>query len=743
MAAQFQTRNVSAGTVTNRMPAQMASQGMTPKEILGIVRRHIFLIVFTTIIGTCVGGGSWFLLRRYAPKYTSQALIVVSPPGIDDPDQFRTINPNRDIFYNFRKSKAFSLKRPGNLRKLLRDDEIRQTAWFTSFGDDMVKRLEKLDDNLHASAQKDMDFIIVSMRCGGAKDAALITNKMVDLFLIQEDQQAKADILEKLAKRNKQLEGLQEELQQTENTLDGIRQGTEFGNLEATNFRSYIDDKLEQVEKNRNEVISRLSSLETLALILQKRAQGDYDDVVREQADNDTTAISLRLRLVNLEMVLAEQFTHLGENHRQIRETRDAIRQTQKELEKRTEYISNLTRQSRVVQVQDQLLTVTAEKDALQKQRMLALQEHKSLSLIRADYTKQVVQRDKLREDIATTEDFIRALNTIHDDATSNKLRLGSRAIPPDKMSSPKIEVFVPGGFVLGFMMGIGIAFLIELLNDLVRTPRDVMKHLRTPLLGTICHKSEDSAVRKVDLYHVVRQAPYSIMSECYRQLRTNLKLNTTGGSHKSLLITSAAMEDGKTTTAMNLCYTLIGDDRSVVLIDTNFQKPSTVNLFPDDEKNELSTDVSDMGLSNYLMGQCDMQKVVRTSGIEGFDIVDSGQLPLNTAELLGSRRMKDIIDDLSSKYDYVIVDGPPLLVSEAKMLVDATDGTIVVFNAMSTKRGTAQRTLRELREINANLVGSVLIGVRSLKGGYFREVYRSYQEYQDIARSHASLPVS
>ena len=126
MVDQSRTRNVPTAASTNRMPAQMATQGMTPKEIIGIVRRHIFLIVFMTIMGTCIGGGGWFLLRMYAPKYTSQALIEVSPPGIEDPDKLQTANPNRDIFLNFRKSKAFSLKRPDNLRQLLRDDSIRQ-----------------------------------------------------------------------------------------------------------------------------------------------------------------------------------------------------------------------------------------------------------------------------------------------------------------------------------------------------------------------------------------------------------------------------------------------------------------------------------------------------------------------------------------------------------------------------------------------------------------------------------------
>ncbi|MBW8035204.1 MAG: polysaccharide biosynthesis tyrosine autokinase [Planctomycetes bacterium] len=743
MAGQFQTRNVPARTNVNRMPAQMAAQGMTPKEILGIIRRHIFLIVFMTVIGTCIGGGSWFLLYKYAPKYSAQALILVSPSGAEDPDIFTTATPNQNIFFNFRKSKAFSLKQPVHLRTLLRDsDNVQNTSWYKSFGSDEIKRLENLNDNLNASTRKDMNYIFVSMRCGSAIDAALITNEMVTRFLAVENVQAKGDVMAQIKKRNERLVTLQDNLRTAETALEGIREGTKFANLGETNFRSYLDGKLVQVEGSLNTITAEASKMETYANILRKRSEGDFDDLVKTEADNDPTAHSLRLRLISLEMALAEKLTHLGEEHRQLKETRDAIQQTKNEIAKRTTYISNLSRQSKLVQINDELIMVTSERDAFQKQQIEAREEYKTLSVIRTGYIKQVVQRDKIRDDIVSTEDRIRKLKTRHEDPTVNKLQRASSATPPNKMSSPKIKVFVPGGFMLGLMVGIGLAFLIELLNDLVRTPRDIMKHLRTPLLGTICHKSEDTAVRNVELCHVVQQAPYSIMSECYRQLRTNLKLNNTGGSNKSLLITSAAMEDGKTTTAVNLCYTLIADDRSVVLIDTNFQKPSTVDLFPKTGNGELSTDVSDMGLSNYLMGQCDMPDVVRTSGIEGLDIVDSGQMPINTAEMLGSSRMKDIIDDLSKKYDYVIVDGPPLLVSEAKMLVAATDGTIVVFNAMSTRRGTAQRTLRELREINANLVGAVLMGVRSLKGGYFREVYRSYQEYQDIAKSHETVPV-
>jgi capsular exopolysaccharide synthesis family protein len=222
-------------------------------------------------------------------------------------------------------------------------------------------------------------------------------------------------------------------------------------------------------------------------------------------------------------------------------------------------------------------------------------------------------------------------------------------------------------------------------------------------------------------------------MSECYRQFRTNLKLSGSGELHKALLITSGKAGDGKTSIAVNMTATLIAEDKKVLFIDANFRRPSTATLFPRTEADGAVAEHVDFGLSNYLMGQCEYDDVVRPSGIEGLDIIDSGPLPSNPAEILGSANMSKLLEKSRQLYDYVVIDGPPLLVSDAKILAVQVDGTIMVFNAAITRRGAAQRILRELRNINANIIGSVLLGVRSMKGGYFNEVYRSYQAYQQI----------
>jgi capsular exopolysaccharide synthesis family protein len=260
------------------------------------------------------------------------------------------------------------------------------------------------------------------------------------------------------------------------------------------------------------------------------------------------------------------------------------------------------------------------------------------------------------------------------------------------------------------------------------------MRHLKVPLLGSICHADDDEEIEGVDLSHVVRQAPYSIMSECYRQLRTNLKLSAGAAAHKVLLITSPDAGDGKTTVATNLASTLLAENKKILLIDANFRRPATGQLFPRTGETGARIEHADFGLSNYLMGQsADAVQIIRPSGIPGLDIIDSGPLPSNPAELLDAPRMKELLDLCKARYDHVILDGPPMLVSDAKSLASAADGTIVVLNSASTHRGAAMRILRELQSIHANTVGTVLMGIRSRKGGYFQEVYRSYLEYQRV----------
>jgi len=351
-------------------------------------------------------------------------------------------------------------------------------------------------------------------------------------------------------------------------------------------------------------------------------------------------------------------------------------------------------------------------------------------------YDKGVKIRDERSEMLDTLKEQIEKLKTLHDDPETPKVLSVGKAPPPLEMVfSRQWWLWFPSGTLFGLLLGVGLAFLLELANDLVRTPSDVARHLRIPLLGVIPDASEDSQVRRIELCHAVRLAPYSVISEAYRQCRTNLMMSDDQDSLKTLLISSGKAGEGKTSVAVNLATTFVTAEKKVLLIDANFRQPHLHALFP---KLETKPSVKNFnfGLSSLLTRQCTPAKAIRSSGIEGLDVIDCGPLPANPAELLGSLRMAELLKDQSRKYDHVIIDGPPvLLVSDAKVLAGLVDATVLVFNATMTSRGAAQRAIRELREVNARIIGGVLFAAKAIRGGYFQEQFRSYRRYQKKAQ--------
>lgn len=230
---------------------------------------------------------------------------------------------------------------------------------------------------------------------------------------------------------------------------------------------------------------------------------------------------------------------------------------------------------------------------------------------------------------------------------------------------------------------------------------------------------------------------PYSIISESYRHLRTNLKLSAQGQTRGVLLVSSCAAGDGKSSVATNLAAAIVSEYKKVLLVDANFRRPALDEVFAAQAGGE--TGRQQAGLSALLTGKSTFEQARRSAGIDGLDFIDAGQAPPNPADMLDSPPMADLISQQRANYDYIIIDGPPvLLVSDAKILARLVDGTVLVFNATVTRRGAAQRAIRELREVNATIIGGVLFAVRAMKGGYFHEQFESYRQYQKLQPVHS-----
>lgn len=219
---------------------------------------------------------------------------------------------------------------------------------------------------------------------------------------------------------------------------------------------------------------------------------------------------------------------------------------------------------------------------------------------------------------------------------------------------------------------------------------------------------------------------PKSIASEAFRTLRTNIQFTNIDKSIKTIVITSSGQGEGKTTVASNLATSIAQTEKRVLLIDCDMRKPRVHKVFG----------VTNLeGLTNILMGEKNLADVAfkDDQDIQSLTIVTSGPIPPNPAELLGSRRMSDFLQDMRDQFDMIILDSPPInLVTDSAILSTITDGTIMVVEVGKTDIEAAVSGKELLEKVNANLIGVVLNKIPTRGRSYYNYSYYQYDEYYD-----------
>ncbi len=208
---------------------------------------------------------------------------------------------------------------------------------------------------------------------------------------------------------------------------------------------------------------------------------------------------------------------------------------------------------------------------------------------------------------------------------------------------------------------------------------------------------------------------PRSPISEAYRTLRTNLDFASLDQALKTLVVTSAGVGEGKSTTLANLAVVSAQAGRRVVLVDADLRRPTLHKIFGLD---------NGTGLTTVMMEESSLASPpIRSTGIEGLSVLTSGPLPPNPAELMGSRRMEAVIAAVADGSDQVFFDTPPVVaVTDAAVLATKVDGVLLVVSAGKTRREYARTAVQRLEQINVRLVGTVLTNVQMGTGfqGYY-----------------------
>ncbi|MDL1958519.1 MAG: polysaccharide biosynthesis tyrosine autokinase [Deltaproteobacteria bacterium] len=289
----------------------------------------------------------------------------------------------------------------------------------------------------------------------------------------------------------------------------------------------------------------------------------------------------------------------------------------------------------------------------------------------------------------------------------------------PDHPVKPRKARNVLLAIIVGLTLGVGTAFFFEYLDNTINTPDELERYVKIPFLGVIGKFKADTPGEEI----ITHSNPRSYIAEGFRNIRTNLLFSSPDIEKKHILITSSFPKDGKTSQAANIAVSFAQMGKKVFLIDGDMRKPRIHELF----NLERSP-----GLSDYLAGK---ESGPQLTGITGLEIFTAGRICPNPAELLGSKRMKELLESGRAKddFDMIIIDSPPILsVADAAILSAVTDGVVLVINAGSTPRPAIQRAIQQLSDVEAKLIGCVLNNMDFEKEGYYYSYCYGYKKYYD-----------
>jgi capsular exopolysaccharide synthesis family protein len=496
-----------------------------------------------------------------------------------------------------------------------------------------------------------------------------------------------------------------------------------------------IDEKQNIITQKLDELNKELTSAESDRMqkeaIYRMTQTGDPDavasavasDPVVTHADTGSSPLLDKLykQQADLKIQVAELSTQFGPSYPKVaqlnNQNKEIDRQIQVETRKAVDHLRG--------QYQTALQREAMLREALQKQK----QEANRLNENAIDYTLLKRDVDSNRQ---LYEGLLEKLKQAGVTAglRSNNFRIVDAARSPNGPVEPNIPRNLLFAFVLGITSGVGLAFLLEGMDNTVRTTEQAQMISALPSLGMIPLGSKSrnngngtnrlaltSSKEVVEL--VTQMRPQSQMAESYRALRTSLLLSSLGAPPKVIMVTSARPQEGKTTTAINSAIVLAQKGVRVLLVDADLRRPSvhkTLGMGPRS------------GLSNVLTGNSTLEQAIAPSPIlPNLFVLAAGSPPPNPAELLASSNMKDVLNELREQFDHVVIDTPPTLsVTDAVVLSPRVDAIILVIRSGQTTKQALRRARDILTQVNAHVTGVLLNAVDLTSPDYYY-----YYEYQ------------
>jgi capsular exopolysaccharide synthesis family protein len=600
-----------------------------------------------------------------------------------------------------------------------------------------AERVDLFQDKLKVTPVRNSRLVDIAFSSYDPALAARVTNRVAETYIAFNSEVQYNTTTRATTSLAHQIANLQEQIDAKEKELQGYAR--EHGIIE-------LNDKQNIALKNLNDLSdaytrARAARIEKEAryAALRDSDPGGLPEVLDSQLIRDMTAKSAELarRHAQMSEKYKPDWPEMVRLRREMDETRARL-----ETERHAIY--------------DQVLGVAesayraARNEETQLKRALDDQKRQS-----QEFGLTEIQFNNLKAEVANKRATLEALvkrqaetssSAGVNESTVSNVRVVDAAEVPTRKSSPKILQNILLGILTGLALGVGLAFFFEYLDKSVKSPEEMHQASGVASIGLIPALTvEGTGLRVIKgngreaatgppVELISHEDSKSKISEAFRELRTALLVSQAGGPPRRILIASAQPGEGKTAVAVNLAITLAQIGRRVLLVDGDLRKPRLHKIFKIP---------NDRGLSSYLSGSGAPWPEPCRTAVAGLDVIPSGPLPPNPADLLDSERFLQVQREFAEQgYDHVIFDSPPVLaVADPAIMAGRMEAVIVVVHAGVTSRDALAHAVRRLLQVNARIVGAVMNRADLQQQGYYYGY--SYKRYygEEETRTPASAP--
>lgn len=670
------------------------------------VRWVLILLSFLLVLITTA------VVTYFQPREYQSSVFIEVKSTAENPRIFGTGDPNIPIHDPQLAPTVFQvIQRTGILYPVIEDLKL-QDKW-TRDGARPTREQAyfMLRGKLDVDEVRNTDLLQISVFNTNPQEAADIANKIVAVYQDKRVEEEKDILNRAVATMNEEVGKQQKKVELAATEVARIRDEEQIVDLNPEGTEDTQAPVNTVIIKQEGEVNDAETKVTTLSSKLEQIQKLKGDELMRMLSTLDIQDPTIMKVLPNYHDAVAQEAlllnSGLGENHPKVKALRATKGVYTRQLEEQVSSIRNA--------LEKNLKTAQTTRDALKKRLDQINTKQLTNKSLSANYTraKNAYIKEKLLFDGIRTRAQTQTMELA---MPRMALSVKQVAEPASTAARPRVGLNLMLGAMVGLVLGVGLAFFIEYLDTSVKTMEDVESLLGVPVLAII--------PKEIRLLH--KEAGDSPDAEAYRILRTNIEFNRKNPEANALSLVSGGPGEGKSTTIANLAFISAQGGYSTLIVDADLRRPVQHELF----------DVSNnIGLTNYLTTEMELEEVILPTVVENLSVMPSGVLPSDAVGILNSQRMSDMIAELKMRYDIILFDSPPMLgVSDASVLASEVDQTIIVVQHRRYPRAMLTRVKQAVLGVGGTVLGVVLnnVDLKHDQNYYYYTNYYGYYQPRD-----------